>query len=205
MNKLITISFLFILLAFTCFAQKTKPTNALPKLNLEIDNLPAEINALIPEGYVPLDVSSGDLNLDSFPDVVLIVKKPNESDTSDVIDNPEKRPLLVILGDGNGKYKLAARNDNVVFCVNCGGVFGDPFEGVTIKRGYFSVEHYGGSNWRWTKIITFKYSKADNNWLLTRIGRDSFHTSDPNKSKSDIKTAKNFGKVLFERYNVYKD
>jgi hypothetical protein len=205
MNKLIKMSFLVTLLAFTCFAQKTKPASVLPKLNLEIDKLPAEIKAFIPEGYVPMDVTSGDLNLDSFPDVVLIVKKPNESDTSDVNDNPEKRPLLVILGEGNNKYKLAARNDSVVYCVNCGGVFGDPFSAVSIKRGYFSVEHYGGSNWRWTKIITFKYSKADNNWLLTRIGSDSFHTSNPNKSDIKIKTAKNFGKVLFEKYDTYKD
>jgi hypothetical protein len=205
MKKLLKIFLLTIVLTFCCFAQKTKPANAFRDLNLEIDKLPAEIKAFIPEGYVPMDVSSGDLNLDSFPDVVLIVKKPNESDTSDVNDNPEKRPLLVLIGEGNEKYKLASRNDNVVLCVNCGGAFGDPFEGVTIKRGYFSVEHYGGSNWRWTKIITFKYSKADNNWLLTRIGRDSFHTSDPNKSEKTMKTAKNFGKVLFEKYNGYKD
>ena len=134
-----------------------------------------------------------------------MVKKPDEKETSDVVDHPTKRPLLVLIGEGNGKYKLAARNDNVVLCVDCGGVFGDPFEGVSIKNGVFSVEHYGGSSWRWTKIITFKYSAVNKNWLLSRVGSDSYHTSDPNKMKTTIKTDKNFGKVLFEKYDGYKD
>ncbi len=205
MNNFIKVFLLINVLAFSCFAQKPKPANAFPSLNLEIDKLPSEIKAFIPEGYVPMDVSSGDLNLDTFPDVILIVKKPNESETSDVIDNPTKRPLLIILGEGNDKYKLAARNDNVVLCVSCGGAFGDPLSGISIKRGVFSVEHYAGSNWRWTKIITFKYSAKDKNWFLSRIGSDSFHTSDPNKSKTTVKTVKNFGKVLFEKYDGYKD
>lgn len=168
-------------------------------------NLPAELKSFIPEGYEALNATSGDLNQDSFADVVLVVKKPDEKETSDVVDHPTKRPLLVLIGEGKNKYKLAARNDEVVLCVDCGGVFGDPFEGISIKNGVFSVEHYGGSAWRWTKIITFKYSPKDKNWLLSRVGSDSFHVSDPNKVKTTVRTTKNFGRVLFEKYDGYKD
>lgn len=173
--------------------------------NLDPENLPKELKAFIPDDYVALNATTGNLNLDSFSDVILVVKKPNEKETSVVVDHPTKRPLLILIGEGNKKYKLAGRNDDVVFCVNCGGVFGDPFEGITIKNGFFSVEHYGGSSWRWSKVITFKYSAPDKNWVLSRVGSDSFHVSDPNKVKSTVKTAKNFGKVLFEKYEGYKD
>lgn len=203
MIKLIKILVLCCLFSISIFAQTNK--NKIPTISIDPANLPNELKSFIPEGYEALSITSGDLNLDSFTDIVLIVKKTNEKETSDVIENPTKRPLLILLGEGKNKYKLAARNDNVVLCIDCGGIFGDPFEGVSIKNGIFSVEHYGGSAWRWTKIITFKYSPKDKNWILTRVGADSFHTSDPNKVETTIKTAKNFGKVLFEEYDGYKD
>lgn len=82
---------------------------------------------------------------------------------------------------------------------------GDPFTGVTIKNGYFSVEHYGGSGWRWTRIVTFKYAPAEKNWFLFKDGGDSFHALDPEKVKTKISTVKNFGKVPFERFDIYKN
>ncbi|MBX7169838.1 MAG: hypothetical protein K1X72_02700 [Pyrinomonadaceae bacterium] len=203
MIKIAKLLLIILVIAVSVFAQNGK--SKIKSENLDPENLPKELKAFIPSGYEALNATKGDLNLDSFPDVILVVRQPNEHETSDVVDHPTKRPLLILIGEGNNKYRLAAKNDNAVYCVDCGGVFGDPFEGISIKNGIFSVEHYGGSAWRWTKIITFKYSPTDKNWLLTRVGSDSFHVSDPNKVKSTLKTAKSFGKVLFEKYDVYKD
>ena len=203
MIKFVKLFALLAVFSIGVFAQNSK--SKIADKTFEADNIPSEIKTFVPDGYEAISATTGDLNLDAIPDAILVVKKPNEKETSDVVDNPTKRPLLVLLGEGKGKYKLAGRNDNVVLCVDCGGFFGDPFEGVSIKNGFFSVEHYGGSNWRWTKIITFKYSPADKNWILTRVGSDSYHTGDPNKVEKSVKTAKNFGKVLFEKYDGYKD
>ncbi|NJM53350.1 MAG: hypothetical protein HC846_08115 [Blastocatellia bacterium] len=203
MIKFVKLFALLAVFSIGVFAQNSK--SKIVGKTFEADNIPSEIKPFVPEGYEAISATTGDLNMDAIADAILIVKKPNEKETSDVVDNPTKRPLLVLLGEGKGKYKLAGRNDNVVLCVDCGGIFGDPFEGVTIKNGFFSVEHYGGSNWRWTKIITFKYSPTDKSWLLTRVGSDSYHTGDPNKVEKSVKTAKNFGKVLFEKYDSYKD
>lgn len=203
MKQLFKIFLLILVISTGVFAQANKTKIA--SKTIEVENLPNSLKEFIPSGYVALNAESGDLNLDSIPDAILVIKKPDEKDTSDVVDHPTKRPLLVLIGEGNNKYKLAARNDDVVLCVDCGGVFGDPFEGISIKNGVFSVEHYGGSAWRWTKIITFKYTAKDKNWILSRVGSDSYHASDPNKVKTTIKTAKNFGKVLFEKYDGYKD
>ena len=159
----------------------------------------------IPEGYTILDSATGDLNLDPYPDMLLVLKKNGEDSTSDVVDHPEKRPLLILIGQANKQFKLAARNDNAVYCVNCGGMMGDPYMGIVIKKGYFSIEHYGGSAWRWTRIITFKYSTASKYWYLHKDGGDSYHTSDPDKVETKIRTIKEFGKIAFDKYDIYSD
>ncbi|HRO75407.1 MAG TPA: hypothetical protein PLP27_04595 [Crocinitomicaceae bacterium] len=171
----------------------------------DVDDLPDELLEFIPTNYSILNNTSGDLNLDGINDCILVLKKNGEDTLSDVTENPERRPLLILLRDKNNKLKLAKRNDNTVLCVDCGGVLGDPFMGITIKNGYFSVEHYGGSAWRWTYIVTYKYSKEDNEWLLHKAGGDSYHTSEPNKVESSVRTTKDFGKVKFETFDIYEE
>lgn len=162
------------------------------------------INKFIPEGYAILDSAAGDLNLDQYEDYIVILKNMNEEKTSDVIDNPEGRPLLILIGQANGDYHLAAKSNTSVLCYDCGGIMGDPYQGITIKNGYFSIEHAGGSAWRWTRIITYKFSKADNYWFLHRDGGESFHSSEPEKSESNMRSKADFGKVKFEDFNVFE-
>jgi hypothetical protein len=172
------------------------------KLKPEIKSLPS---GFIPENYAILDTASGDLNLDTYPDMILILKKHGEDSTSDVVEHPEKRPLLILLGQQDKSYKLAARCDNAVYCVDCGGMMGDPFQEIVIKKGFFSIEHYGGSSWRWTRTVTFKYADDDNYWYLFKDGGDSYHASDPEKVTTKIRTIKDFGKVRFDKFNIYKE
>ncbi|MBF0573599.1 MAG: hypothetical protein HQK69_07555, partial [Desulfamplus sp.] len=162
-----------------------------------------KIVRFIPENYSVLNMTKGDLNLDSIDDIILILKKNGEEKTSDVIEHPEKRPLYILIGKSDGLYELAAKNDNAVYCVDCGGMLGDPFNNITIKKGCFSVEHFGGSAWRWTRIITFKYSKSEKNWFLHKDGGDSFHAAG-GKVETRVKTVKDFGLVMFEQYDIYK-
>jgi len=183
-------------------------TNNEPKreeLNQVVDNLHSELLEFVPTNYSILDTALGDLNLDGINDYILVLKKNGEDTLSNAIDNPERRPLLILLRDINNKLKLVRRNDNTVYCFDCGGMMGDPYMGITIKNGYFSVEHYGGSAWRWTRIITYKYSKQDNEWFLHKDGSESFHASEPEKVESKIRTIKDFGKVKFEEFDIYKE
>ena len=173
--------------------------------NEDIKNLPASLSGFIPEGYTALDTASGDLNLDQYPDMILVLKKNGEDTTSDVTEHPEKRPLLILTGQADNTYTLSARNDNTVYCIDCGGMLGDPFMDIVIKNGYFSIEHYGGSSWQWTRIITFKYSSADNHWYLYKDGGTSFHSSEPEKETTKVRTTKDFGKVPFEKFDIYKE
>jgi hypothetical protein len=171
----------------------------------DIKNLPPSLAQFIPVNYNALDTTSGDLNLDQYSDMIMVLRKNGEDTTSDVVEHPEKRPLLILLGQADNTYKLAARSDNAVYCVDCGGMMGDPFMEVVIKKGYFSIEHYGGSGWRWTRTITFKYAPADNYWYLHKDGGESFHAADPEKIKTKVKTVKDFGKVPFDSFDIYKE
>ena len=173
--------------------------------NQDIKVLPPALASFVPEGYTALDTTSGDLNLDAYPDMTLVLKKNGEEMTSDVSEHPERRPLLLLLGQPGGTYRLAARNNNVVYCIDCGGMMGDPFMDVVIRKGYFSVEHYGGSGWRWTRTITFKYAPADSTWYLHKDGGDSFHAAEPEKVQTTVRTTKDFGQVPFEQYNIYAE
>ena len=167
--------------------------------------VPAGLKAFIPKGYEALNVTKGDLNRDAYTDAVMVLYKLGEEESSDVINHPEKRPLLVFLGQADKSYKLAARSNNAVYCVDCGGQMGDPFTNISIKNGYFSVEHFGGSGWRWTRIITFKYAPAEKKWYLFKDGGDSFHATDPEHVKTTVKTVKTLGKVPFEKFDIYKE
>lgn len=217
MNKL-NIYFSIFILFNSCIEgnknaelEKTKELNIIKNDSTEkllpqsYNNVAENIKIFIPENYTILDSVSGNLNLDDYNDMILILKKNNEEKTSDVADHPEKRPLLILIGEANNNYKLIERNDNSVYCVDCGGMMGDPYMQTVIKKGYFSVEHYGGSAWRWTRIITYKYSKEDENWFLFKDGGERFNTSDLEKIKKTIKTTKDFGKVLFKDFNIYAE
>lgn len=167
--------------------------------------VPADIRQHVGESYEILYVTKGNLNQDAYSDYAVVLNKKNEKETSDAIEHPEKRPLLLFTGTQQNRYTLAERNDNVVYCVDCGGQMGDPFTGITIKNGYFSVEHYGGSSWRWTRIITFKYNLATRTWHLHKDGGEQYHASEPDKVKTAVKSEKNFGRVPFQQFNIYKE
>jgi hypothetical protein len=171
-----------------------------PKLLI---NVPGNMKSFVPKGYDVLDLTKGDLNRDAYPDAIMVLYKKGEEKIVNANDEPEKRPLLILVGQANKSYVLAAKNNNVVYCVSCGGQMGDPFTGITINNGYFSAEHYGGSGWRWTRIVTFKYSPQEKKWFLFKDGGERFNAITHEEIKTKVRTAKDFGKVPFQSFNIY--
>jgi hypothetical protein len=159
----------------------------------------------IPDGYFIIDTCSGDLNLDNDVDFLILLGKKGEDSLSSLGDEPVKRRLLILTGENGEHYNLAAQSDNAVYCYSCGGVLGDPYQKLAIKNGYFSVEHYGGSRHRWTRIVTFKYSPADSTWLLHKDGHETEDTMGEEKPTKKTYTTKDFGKVIFADFDIYKD
>src|ERR1700752_5224914 len=110
--------------------------------------VPAEGSTFVEAGTRAIAVEKSNLNGDGRDDYILVLEKENPA--KDANDFPTaQRPLLILLRGADGKLVSTKRNDRIVMCSQCGGVFGDPFEGVIAGRNTFSVEHYGGSNWAW--------------------------------------------------------
>jgi hypothetical protein len=160
--------------------------------------LPHEISKFIPKGYTLKDTAMGDLNLDKYKDIILILKTNGEDTAVDATEY--KRPLLLLLGHPDKTFTLAARNDNIVSCLQCGGVFGDPYSGVEVRKGIFTVHHFGGSNDRWSNDIAFKYSQRDKTWLLYKIVDKGWSVFNLNKVETTIQTKKDFGIVTFSKF-----
>ncbi len=184
-------------------------------LSDERKNFNTHFLKFIPKNYVILDSVRGNLNKDAYDDFVLVLKKKNEEETSNFNDDkPEKRPLLIFLGNANKKIDFKLRTDNAVLCVDgSGGIHGDSYERITIKDGYFSIEYYtvGGID-KWSKVTTFKYDLDKKNWFLYRDGMEFFKFNNSNKPNAEaviktgeeIKTKKDFGSILLQNYSVYK-
>ena len=75
--------------------------------------LPAAIRRGLPAGYTILAAEPGDLNRDALPDWVVVLHRSDEQKTSDVVNHPTKRPLLLFVGGAGGTYD--AGTGKVVF------------------------------------------------------------------------------------------
>lgn len=157
--------------------------------------VPAEVRPFVEAGTKAIAVEAADLNGDGRGDFVLVLERENPALDKD--DFPvNQRPLLILLRGVEGRLSAAKRNERLVMCSKCGGVFGDPFEGVEVGRNTFTVNFYGGSNWRWKYSYRFNYSRVDKTWQLVRAEEISYHTSDPDKMKTRVFTPpRDYGKI----------
>lgn len=151
----------------------------------------------IPAGFSILDTATGDLNHDGYTDYLLVLKNDAEQLATDTA-----RPLIILHGQQDGTSKVVARNDSIVLCFGCGGVMGDPFTGISVNDNSFTIAHYGGSGWRWTRTITFQYNKKLDKYILLQDTGESFHATEPDKAESHTYQKNLWGKVEFENYKT---
>ncbi len=162
--------------------------------------LPADIAPFFEAGTTPIALESADLNGDGRADYLLILERPLLDGADDMPTN--QRPLLVLIRQPNNSLVVAARNERVVYCARCGGMFGDPFEGIKAKRKRFTVHMYGGSAWRWATNYTFAFSRRDQAWQLVEVSELSYHTSNPDKMDQKVsRPPKDFGKIDFNDFD----
>ncbi|HEX8460069.1 MAG TPA: hypothetical protein VF623_01510 [Segetibacter sp.] len=158
-----------------------------------------KIKQFIPEGYHIYDTASGDINGDGMRDYVLVLNSNTENANS-----KGDRPLIVLTGAAKGKFELLARNDNVVLCTTCGGIFGDPYNKISVEGQLIAIEHKVGGNYQWSRIITFKYKADTKEMVLNEDIIRSFEKSSPNNQKSIASNKNDFGVLPFTDYSYNK-
>ena len=165
--------------------------------------IPAEVKPFVEKGAAAIALETGDLNGDGAMDFILVTEK-TKSETGDPDDAEDERSLLILVRDRAGVLTLAKRNEKVVYCRSCGGVMGDPFAGVEVRRNGFTVHNYGGSSWRWSESYDFNYSRRDNTWQLVRATEETFNALQPKKVKTKILLPRNFGKIDINDFDPAK-
>lgn len=113
-----------------------------PKPVAKADN----INALIPAAWHILEpvlgekaIAKGDLNKDGISDLAAVIEKDM------VTDEASPRSLLIAFGDKNNSYTLSIIAKNVILRSDEGGIWGDPFDSLTINRGLSWLAIMGGA------------------------------------------------------------
>jgi hypothetical protein len=160
----------------------------------------AELKPFIEKGTRLLRTASADLNDDGTTDYILVLEKQKEKPDDPDIEEGQ-RPLLILVRDATGALRLVKRNDKIILCSTCGGMFGDAFQGIEAGTKTFTVSHFGGSGGcRWENIYKFNYSRRDKTWQLVATEEFETHPTDGNpdndyKERKTYTPSKDYGKI----------
>lgn len=116
-----------------------------------------KIEDLVPSGWKIIEQTEGYLNKDNLSDKAVVIEKETNNSSA---DEASPRALLIAFKDSDGFYNFFIRSDKAILTADQGGIFGDPFAGLSIENNSLSIEFYGGSNWRWDIVYRFRYQDA---------------------------------------------
>jgi hypothetical protein len=150
--------------------------------------LPEAAAKLLPDSGDVMTSVAADLNGDGSEDFLVAFEYLNA-----------ERELLVIINKGK-KYEVAARSKRAILCHECGGVYGEPFVRIWAEKKKFGIDHFGGSNFKWSNESTFGYSKRDNKWQLVSFTNSDYDLN--NDVKTDDLKPKDFGLINLEDYDI---
>ncbi|WP_373231368.1 hypothetical protein [Cohnella sp.] len=143
-----------------------------------------DISSLIPDGWGILKAfdeelvkAEGDLNKDAINDIAIVIEEIKESEEA------PSRALLIAFRNKEGTLSLSIIAKKVILEKDEGGVWGDPFESLSIDRGSVLVSDYGGSNWRWYNRYRFRFQ--DNDWYLIGATMGSYFTGNATMDNAD--------------------
>lgn len=165
--------------------------------------LPAEVAPFVEAGSIPIALEKADLDRDGRSDWLLVLEYARPRiDHRNGFEEEGPRALLLLRRRVDGRLVMAARNDHVVYCRGCGGMMGDPFQGLEAAAGRFTVTNAGGSRYRWSRAFSFAWSRRDSAWQLLRVEDGSFDIHDPQQreKRSVRRPPKDYGKIDFKAY-----
>lgn len=193
MRKLAYILSATCLLLSISACQTVSNSNPTPNPNsdsvvTDTEGIPEEKNdiySLIPSGWEVLKkeekpaLVEGDLNKDGYNDIGVVIEEVKPE-----ADEAPQRALLIAFGNEDNNYSLSIIADHVILKADEGGVWGDPFDSISIDRGSIVVRHYGGSNWRWFNTYRFRYQ--DNDWFLIGATKGEYFTGTSTEEEADV-------------------
>jgi hypothetical protein len=107
-----------------------------------------------PAGFTVMEEVTGDLDKDSIPEKVIVYN------TSDSTELGTKREIH-IFKKTNSTWALWKKSKNAIRSSDEGGVMGDPYGFIEIKKGILIIGHAGGSNWKWNYTDKYRLKNGE--------------------------------------------
>jgi hypothetical protein len=143
-----------------------------------------DISAFMPNDWHLLEkvqgepeLVEGDLNNDGIKDIAAVIEGKSTKEEA------APRAIIIALGNKDKSYTLSTKAEKAILRADEGGLWGDPFEKISIDRGSILISFYGGSNWRWFSSYRFRFQ--DNDWYLIGATRGSYFTGTTTRENAD--------------------
>jgi hypothetical protein len=118
-----------------------------------VDCYSQAIQSFVPEGWAIFHQTFGDLNKDSIDDVAVII----ENTSGQASESEKSRALLILFKNKTHQYTMACQAGNVILGKDDGGLLGDPFQSMEIKRNVLRVDFSGGSSMKWSTTHRYRF------------------------------------------------
>ena len=140
------------------------------------------------DGTAGSDDSEDVPKTDGSEDVSQTAGSDDEVEADVLPDGARIRKLIIALGCEDGSYRQEAVFDDLILSSDSGGVWGDPFDGLSFdqRKKEIIINHYGGSNWRWYTVDTLK--ETDGEWRVAKRVEGSYFTGDRTVEEADETT-----------------
>lgn len=147
---------------------------------------------------------TNDLNNDKIPDNIEIESVKCKNNYIGDHDDMNCRIVRIDLLQKDGTSSFSTSNNNIVPCSDCNEDLTDPFKDLKIRKNSFSIilaYQLVPEGTKMKKIITFKYDKLSNNFILHKEVRisESYKNGEV-ESKTKVQTVKDFGTIYFSDY-----
>lgn len=110
----------------------------------------------LPKNYSVVDSVRGDLNMDGIDELVVAYDTDKESE-----DTFESVPReLIIYKKEKNEWVVWKKSKDALYGSRDGGMMGDPFGEIEIKKGLLLVSQNGGSSWKWGHTDKYRYQNG---------------------------------------------
>ncbi len=153
------------------------------------------MSRLVPADLVIHSEYRGDLDADGDDDLLVVLANADASRRKS-----DLRTLMIFQRDSQGKLEKSVQNDRAIPCESCGGMMGDPLQGVKSTADGFLLRFEGGSRELWSEEYRFSYSDDAGTWLLREFESAAFDkfTEAPGSS---VVGPDEFGRVPIEKFD----
>ena len=170
------------------------------KLNAQNKSIPNRLLHYIPHGWKLKESLTLDLNSDSVKDFVMVIEssQPEKYKDDAIYANKYYHPkeLIILFGQGGGKYKLILKTSKIFGDYKGGIQFMEPYYGLSKSKHDFIVHFIsGGSSGRQSYDYVFRYLK--NEFYLVRLKCSEYELPIDNNSydNDDVDYLKNTDEI----------